>query len=366
MRLFFYYGILLTGTVIGLSLIGQLHAQETEKNDSRFKTSRLHNLYKSIRNASRHDPEYLKNEANRLKIRLSGTRQAPYFTVYPKSDMEKKLLFDSEPLNSVGIDVGWNIFALGYSFGIGEKQKRTNHQFHFNTYSRFFAIDAEILWLNSLSISNLEDFASGNESFPEKVALNDAYFRSRSAHLFFFPGGKKMAYGNTINPVFRQLKSAGTLISALGYTDYDFNTNIKNMDIEENEWLSEIGINKINLSNYELGIGYSFNFVAGRHWVLFISDMIGISAKHYSFEMVSDKIPTKETKLGGSNHFRTGACYYNQDYFIGAHISHEVDLLSTNKFLFNKNNLLAVLYIGYKFKVDGFNRFASDLLKQKF
>ena len=370
MRTFFYYRIFYIWSVINLSLTAKVHAQEIEKNDSISKetsqTSWLYDAYKTIYNASRYDPEYLKNEANRLKIRLLTTFQAPYFTVHPKSDIDKRLIFDSEPLNYVGMDIGWNIFALGYSFSTGEKQKRTNKRFSFNTYSRFFAINAEILWLNSLSISNLEDFVSENESIPEKIALNDAYFRSRSVHFVFFPGGKKMAYGNTINPVFRQLKSAGTLITALGYANYDFDTNLKNMNIEGSEWLSELGINNINLSKYELGVGYSYNFVAGRHWVLFISDMIGISAKHYSFEMFSDNTPTKETKLGGSNYFRTGACYYNKDYFIGAHVSHELDALSTNKFLFNKNNQLAVLYIGYKFKVDHFNHFISNLFKSNF
>lgn len=372
MHLFFHDRIIRIGlfAICCLVLAGNVRAQELEQSDSlsveTAQPSWLYGTYQTLYKASQYDPEYLRNEANRLKVRLSGTLQAPYFTIYPKGDMERRLIFDSEPLNDVGIDVGWNIFGLGYSFGVSAKQKRTNERFSFNTYSRFFAINAEILWLNGLSISNLEDFVSENERVSGKIALNDAYFRSRSAHVIFFPGGKKMAYGNTINPVFRQLKNAGTLVVALGYADYDFNTNIKSMDMEEHEWLSELGINKINLSKYELGAGYSYNFVTGRHWVLFVSDMIGLSAKHYAYEMYSDQTPTEETKLGGSNYFRTGACYYNKDYFIGAHLSLEVDVLSTSKFVFNKNNRLAMLYVGYKFEVERFNQFVSSLLKQEF
>lgn len=43
-----------------------------------------------------------------------------------------------------------------------------------------------------------------------------------------------------------------------------------------------------------------------------------------------------------------GACYYNKEYFIGVHLRHELDVLNTGRFLFNKNNRTAVVYTGYK------------------
>jgi hypothetical protein len=344
-------------------LTDNIYAQEAETPAP--KTSWIYGKYQKFHNTFRHDSGYLRNEAGRLKIRLLSTYQTPYFTIQAKNDMERRIRFDSEPLKYIGADVGWNIFSLGYSMGIGTRNNVDNKRLSLNAYSRFFAVNTEILWSNNLSVSIPENLVSGDESgvsLPEKTALNDAWFRSRSAHITFFPGGKKMAYGNTINPVFRQLRNAGTIIAALGYADYDLNTNIKNTDIARHEWLSGLGINRINLFKYELGAGYSYNFVAGRHWVLFVSDMIGISVKHYSYEMSPDDTPTEETKPGGSNYFRAGTCYYNGDYFIGAHIHHELDVLNTSRFVFNKNNLTAVVYIGYKFRIDRFNRFVSGLM----
>jgi hypothetical protein len=352
--------------IISLLLSNSIYAQESpaiESLNTQKSSSWVHDKYIAFRKAYKYNPEYLKNESNRLKFRLLGTVQTPFFTVHPQSDTEKKIIFDSEPLKYVGADIGWNIFAFGYSFGIDGKNKKKNERFSFNTFTRFFAISAEVFWLNNLSISNLEDFITEEENtHPEKVALDGTYFRSRSAQISFFPNGKKMAYGNTINPVFRQLKSAGTLILALGYSDYDFNTNLQNSEFKDDEWISEIGISKINMYKYELGVGYSYNFVVGRHWVLFLSDMIGISSQRYSYEMLSDDPFSKKTKLGGCNYFRTGACYYNKDYFIGAHVLHELDALDTSHFLFNKNNQIAVVYLGYKFNVDGFNRFVSNII----
>jgi len=78
--------------------------------------------------------------------------------------------------------------------------------------------------------------------------------------------------------------------------------------------------------------------------------------------MLTDEKLTKKTTVGVCNYFRTGACYYNRDYFIGTHILYESDLLSTSQFLFNKNNLMGTVYIGYKFKINGFNRFVSNIL----
>ena len=152
------------------------------------------------------------------------------------------------------------------------------------------------------------------------------------------------------------------MVLALSYADYDFNTNLSSIDRDKYDWISDIGMSNLNLSKYELGIGYSYNFVVGSKWVLFISDVIGISSKHYSYKMLSDISPTAKTNLGWCNYFRTGACYYNKNYFIGTNISYEIDALSTNHVLFNKANLNTVIYLGYKFNVSKFNNFVSDIL----
>ena len=333
------------------------------------KKSWIQNAVDAFNTAYRHNPEYLKNEKNQLKVRLLGTVHLPSMMIHPRRDLERRLIFSSDPLKYIGADIGWNIFALGYSFGLDGKNNLNNGRFSFNTYTRFFAINYEILWFNNLSISNLESFITedGENGFeddiPKKIAIDGAFFRTRSLQFMFFPNGKKMAYGNTINPVFRQKKSAGTAVFSLGYADYDFNTNLENSDMDKYSWISEVGLSNINLSKYEIGAGYSYNSVVSRRWILFISDIVGISAKHYTYKMLYDNSPISNTKVGICNYLRTGACYYNKDYFIGTNISYEFDALNATQFLFNKTNLNAVLYLGYKFNVDGFNRFLSKMLK---
>ena len=334
-----------------------------------MKISWIQNAVNAFNNAYIHNPEYLKNEKNQLKVRLLGTVHLPSMMIHPKRDLERRLIFSSDPLKYIGADFGWNIFALGYSFGLDGKNNLNNGRFSLNTYTRFFAITSEILWFNNLSISNLASFltdedADGYEDeLPKKVAIDGAFFRTRSLQFMFFPNGKKMAYGNTINPVFRQIKSAGTAVLSLGYADYNFNSNLENSDMDKYPWISEVGLSNINLSKYELGAGYSYNSVVNSRWILFISDIVGVSAKHYTYEMLYDNTPVSNTKVGICNYLRTGACYYNKDYFIGTNISYEFDALNATQFLFNKTNLNAVLYLGYKFKVDGFNRFVSKMLK---
>ena len=334
---------------------------------SEKKSSWIHGMVNAFSKACKYDPEYLSNERNQLKVRLLGTVQLPSIMIHPKSDLEKRITFSSDPLKYVGADVGWSIFTLGYSLGLDRKNDRNNGRLSFSTYTRFFAINSEVLWFNNLSISNIDKFIPKEEGeheyvIPEKIAIDGAFFRSRSLQVKFFPNGKKMAYGNTINPVFRQLRSAGTTVLSLDYTDYDFNTNLESTDLDKYEWISEVGISNMNLYKYEIGAGYSYNFVISRRWILFISEVVGLSTKHYTYKMLNDDSPTSNTKIGLCNYFRTGACYYNKDYFIGTNISYEIDALSTNQFLFNKTNLNAVLFLGYKFKVDGFNRFVSKLL----
>ena len=357
--------------MVFLSLPSDILAQEYSDTDStqpEENTSWVQNIVNAFNNAYRHNPEYLKNEANNLKVRLHGTVHVPSIMIHPKRDLERRLIFSSDALKYVGADIGWNIFALGYSIGLDRKNNKNNGRLSFNTYTRFFAINSEILWVNNLSISNINSFIPKEEEggyddiIPQKIAIDGAFLRSRSLQLKFFPNGKKMAYGNTINPVFRQLKSAGTPVLLLAYSDYDFKTNLENSDMDKYSWISEVGLSSMNLSKYEFGAGYSYNSVISRRWILFISDIVGISAKHYTYEMLYDDSPTSNTKMGVCNYLQTGACYYNKDYFIGTNISYEFDVLSTNQFLFNKTNLTAVLYIGYKFNVDGFNRFVSNML----
>ena len=356
--------------MIILSLSTDISAQEYSITDSILtekKTSRFQGWITTFNNAYRHNPEYLKNEKNQLKVRLVGTLQLPSIMIHPRSDIDRRLVFSSDPLKYAGAAIGWNIFSLGYSFGLDRKNNKNNSRLSLNTYTRFFAINAEILWMNNLSITDINSFIPKEDEsiyneFPVKIDIDGAFLRSRSLQLTFFPNGKKMAYGNTINPVFRQIKSAGTVVLSLGYADYDFNTNLQNSDLEKYPWISEVGLSTINLSKYEFGAGYSYNFVVNRRWILFISDIVGISSKHYTYEMLLEDSPVSNTKLGVCNYLRTGTCYYNKDYFIGTNISYEFDALSVNQFLFNKTNLNTVLYLGYKFNVDGFNRFVSKML----
>ena len=322
----------------------------------------------ALYNAFRYNPEFLKNEANKLRVRMVGTFQVPSIMVHPKSNLDKRLTFTSDPLTYVGADIGWNIFAFGYSYGLNSRNNKNNARLSFNTYTRFVALSAEVLWINNLSISDIDKLVSDDDiendnNYPQKIAIDGAYFRSRSLQLKFFPNGKKMAYGNTINPKFRQLKSAGTVVFSLGYADNDFNTNLENTDFDKYSLINEVGISNLNLSKYELGGGYSYNFVVSRRWILFLADVVGISAKHYSYEMLFDNSQISKTNVGLSNQLRTGACYYNKDYYIGTNVSYEVDILNTNQFLFNNTGLSGNIYIGYKFNIDGFNRFVSNMLK---
>ena len=322
----------------------------------------------ALSKAFKYDPEYLKNEANKLRVRMVGTFQVPSIMVHPKGNLDRRLTFTSDPLTYVGADVGWNIFTFGYSFGLNSRNDKNNARLSFNTYARFFAINVDVLWMNNLSISDIDKLVSDDDElsetvYPQKIPIDGAYFRSRSLQFKFFPNGKKMTYGNTIIPKFRQLKSAGTVVFSLGYSDNDFNTNLENTDFDKYSLIKEVGISSLNLSKYELGGGYSYNFVVRKRWVLFLADIVGVSAKHYTYDMLFDNTPISKTNVGLSNRFRTGACYYNKDYYIGTNVSYEVDFLNTNQFLFNNTNLTGYIYIGYKFNIDGFNRFVSNLLK---
>ena len=117
MRIFFHYKFVFLSAMVFLSLTKNLYAQDIEKEDSlsteTVQSSWLYDAYKTIHNASKHNPEYLRNGANRLKVRLLGSLQTHFFSIHPKSDIEKKIVFDSDPLTYVGAEIGWNIFAVG-------------------------------------------------------------------------------------------------------------------------------------------------------------------------------------------------------------------------------------------------------------
>ena len=338
----------------------RLYAQEPDgtKSFSPF-ASKLYARYARQRAKNKPDSAYLKYEGNMLKVRIINTIQAPRLGISPLSNRNKEILFRSQPLEYIGFDLGWNIFSGGYSISLNRTRKSSNERFSFNTYTRFFALNLEAYWLKELHASNSEDSA------PDETRLGGSYFRTRSAQVSIFTNGRKMAYGNTINPVYRQIKSAGTFAFALTYSDYrldmNFGTNPKDGP-EAAQTAEMVGIDYLKLFKYEVAAGYSYNFVAGRHWVLFVSDMIGLSAKHYSYEMLHDEGVTRKATFGGCNYARLGACYYNKNFFIGLHAHNELDILQTGRFIFKKSNTTGILYAGYKFKVDRFNEMVSKLL----
>lgn len=128
-----------------------------------------------------------------------------------------------------------------------------------NYYSNRFGIDLDYERLSSFRGKNL---TSGNSRKLHGTRLN-----SFSAVGYYVFNGKRFSYPAVFNSTWMQKRSAGSfLVQASFYTG-----KLKSSD-DLHLYKKEVGqLQHIDMNHFSIGVGYGYNFVYGKHWLIHLS-----------------------------------------------------------------------------------------------
>ena len=277
-----------------------------------------------------------------------------------KKDGEQSINFAPNANFKIGLYFGWRWIFLGVTFDVKDllgKHKSENQKNRkevvFNLYSSKFGVDVysrktgSDFKITSYSGFDLDQNYENTdfEGFQSKIKGLNAYwiFNHRK---FSYPA----AYSQSTN----QRKSCGSLMAGFSYSDHriTFDHTLLPEEMQENMRPS-LQFKKMKYTDYNISVGYGYNWVFAKNCLLNLSLLPGIGFKK---ARIDEK--TNETEAGFKHWIRdmnfdlitrAGLTWNNSKYYVGASlVLHTYDYRKENFSMTNSFGSLRI-YLGLNF-----------------
>ena len=260
----------------------------------------------------------------------------------------------------LGIYFGWRWIFLGVSFDIkdllgkhrspNEKRRKEvvfnlySSKFGVDLYSRRTGSDFKITSYSGFDLDN--DYSDTNfEGFESKIKGMNAYwiFNHRK---FSFPA----AYSQSTN----QRRSCGSLMAGFSYSQHRINFDQSLLPEEMQEQIkAPLQFNKLKYTDYNLSVGYGYNWVFAKNCLLNVSLLpaIGFKKARVDDQPSSDESGWKEwiKDVNFDLITRAGITWNNSKFYIGASlVLHTYDYRKENFSMTNSFGSFRV-YMGLNF-----------------
>ena len=275
-------------------------------------------------------------------------------------DSNQSIHFAPNANLKLGVYFGWRWIFLGISFDVKDllgKHKSPNEkkrkEFVFNLYSSKFGVDLYSRHTGSdfkiTSYSNFDlkqDYTDTNfEGFESKIKGLNAYW------IF---NHKKFSYPAAFSQSTNQRRNCGSLMAGFSYSKHRITFDQTLLPKEMQEQIKEpLQFNKLKYSDYNLSIGYGYNWVFAKNCLLNVSLLPAIGFKKARV----DNRPTNEdsswTQWIKDVNFdlitRAGITWNNSKYYVGASlVLHTYDYRKENFSMTNSFGSFRI-YMGLNF-----------------
>ena len=250
-----------------------VHGQETI--DS-VPASRPGFLSRFIAKFDNYDTTYIEPNKYSWAAMIQGTMPVERYKIWSNS-ADQKLFFSPKPGFKIGPYFGWKFIFLGYSFDVTQQDshKKQTSAFDLSLYTSRIGVD--FLYRHSgddYRLKTDDGYMEADGTVGIDVLGLNAYYILNYKH-FSYPAAMSQS---TV-----QRRSAGSLMLGASVTKhsltFDYNTLIadKGIDLADN-----LCFDRLKYYDYNISVGYGYNWVFARNWLLCVSAMPAIGYKHLS------------------------------------------------------------------------------------
>ena len=283
--------------------------------------TRVVKLYKRTFNTF--DPDWVSGYDK--KFRLTAKLDNWYDTYYAREN-DMSLRFHCRPTSTLGLSISAFGLSVGYSIGLDRMRKHapTGHKFEFSlTTARFMAEFYQMVNSGDMTLTLKQN---GNKLPIDHLkglkrvswGINASYFFNNRRYT------QAAVYGNSR----RQLRSAGSLMAGISVAHRRFDINYNDVPDELLEQLGSMsdvdgdntklsGVETVfDYTDYCLNVGYGYNWVIDRHWLLNATGLVYGGVKH--FHSKGDSFAPKNSGVLNAK-VRLGITYDINNFFVGCH-----------------------------------------------
>ena len=258
-----------------------------------------------------------------------------------------KVDLQSDPSTSIGAYATYLAVSVGYDINIsnlfgGVKHARSRYRFGFDCS----LLGVEMYWENNDVGTKLKRFGPYTDL---NIPFDGIKIGSWGIDAYYFFNHKKYSQAAAFNFSKIQRRSQGSLYAGISIyaQDYDFDFSSLNEDMLS--LLPDYWPNyhyKVKTHNYGLRVGYGYNWVVGRNWIVCgsFSPTIGVRKGYINSE-------TEKTTFSLYDRIKASAVWNHDHWFIGVVGKADISLVSERKTMFVGANISLSAAVGYRFNL---------------
>ncbi|MBO5185945.1 MAG: DUF4421 domain-containing protein [Prevotella sp.] len=320
----------------------------------------INKFRKTIRGLSSIDTNYIEPQHYNFTVMLQATYNYDLYQI--RSNNGHEMTFSPDVKMRIGPYLGWRWFFLGYTFDLknisfsGDKQKR---ELDFSIYSSKLGIDLFYRRTGSdYKIRKVNLGENVDASRLEDVPFDGISVGITGANLYYIFNHRRFSYPAAFSQSTCQKLSCGSWMAGVGFThndmklDYDKLQDVVSSRCEPNDVKIDSGLmfNSVKYYNVNVSVGYAYNYVFAKNWLLCAGGAMAIAYKHSDGDTkdgVNNGFDFNNINIDGIGRF--GLVYNNTRFYAGSSL-----IIRTNNYhksRFSSNEVFGNLniYVGYNF-----------------
>ena len=317
---------------------------------------------RAVRELSKVDTNYIEPQHYNFTVMMQTTYTYDKYSVTSANGQEFTMAPDVSA--KIGPYVGWRWFFLGYTFDLKHLSpfnKSKKQEVEFSIYSSKIGVD--LFYRRTGSDYKIRDVFLGEniDGTPlQNVPFDGINVGITGANIYYIFNHRKFSYPAAFAQSTCQKRSCGSWMVGLGFLnnsisiDHEKLQNVVNSTLKK-EVPIDSGLMINNLKYYDINatIGYGYNWVFAKNWLLSASASAAIAYKHSQGETEKSQsfsglnFNFNDINLDGI--FRLGVVYNNTKWYAG--MSGIMHSYHYRKPQFETNNTFGNvnLYVGYNF-----------------
>lgn len=321
-----YWSLFLLSLLVPLSAMANEN-DSIQTNHRSFLSGIAHLVYGAINAFNNYDTAYIEPQHYNFALMLQNTTN---FEFYRISTSSQSVTLSPDLTDKLGPYFGWRLLFMGYTFDIKHFSLSTNNsvkkEFDISLYTSMFGVDFvyrrtgsdyKVRSLNLGSNINTENLIG--EHFP------DINIGVTGINLYYIFNHRHFSYPAAFSQSTCQKKSCGSFIAGVSYTrhsvDLDY-TSLQRLIQEKGPSStvmldSSLMFNSLKFLDISLSLGYAYNWVFSKNWLLCASATPAIAYKYSSGELQDKNIKKNLSWKNFDFIGRLGIVWNNMKWYAG-------------------------------------------------
>lgn len=273
-----------------------------------------------------YDTTYVSGTGYKFNIKIKTDSWNEYSSFYFYNDTRMKM--QTDPCTQVGLWLTYLAVSIGYDknvshFFSGKDIERERFVFQFNCS----LLAAEFYYYTNNVVNMITEFKNKNNRQKVRYAFDGVNNKSMGVETYYFFNHKKYSQGAAFSFSRIQKKSAGSFFSGLSISMLDYNFDFNKLPDYLKSQLPDNWDSynyKISNNTYAIKLGYAYNWVFAKNWLLGVSISPTIG---FRYENAKDKEhPDINFSFNGKN--KLSVIYNNDKWFAGVIGRHEFGIIN--------------------------------------